>query len=112
VTVTEDVLFAIDELVLLGEIALALLVFCDVLFADGVPPVKDELLDVEPVGGGFDVALFVLPLPVPFELGDGRSTEKAYCGKIRIAKNEKNTRDLVFMQRYLRGILHKRLTYL
>ena len=111
-TVTEDVLFAIDELVLLGEIALVLLVFCDVLFAGGVPPVKDELLDVEPVGGGFDVALFVLPLPVPFELGDGRSTEKAYCGKIRIAKNEKNTRDLVFMQRYLQGILHKRLTYL
>ena len=96
-TVTEDVLFVI-ELVLLGEIALVLLVFCDVLFAGGLPPVKDELLDAE-IGGGFDVALFVLPLPVLFELGDGRSTEKAYCGKIRIAKNEKNIKDLVFMQR-------------
>jgi len=110
VTVTEVVLFVIDELVLLGTVSLVLFVLCDVLFAGGGLPVKDELLDVVTVGGGLDVALFVVPVPVTFELWDGGSMEKAYCGKIKIAKNEKRSRYFVLMWSLFRGMRHKRLT--
>jgi hypothetical protein len=98
VIVTEDLLFVIDEFVLLLAVPLVVLldVLCDdVVLVDLVFTVEDELLDVV-TGGGFDVELFV-PVPVPFELWDGGSMEKAYCGKIKIAKNEKKSRDLVFM---------------
>jgi hypothetical protein len=68
-TMTDDVLFVINELVPLVEVRLVVLL----------------------------VALFGVTVVVPFELCGKGSIEKAYCGKIKSAKNEKNTRDLAFM---------------